>query len=75
MDEVLVHEREDAFIDLLEFSLHFHDALPRVRGLLLVALCPFLLFHDGDDAPGCTSTVNGVLVRDRQQVAFFGFFD
>ena len=37
-DEVLVHESEDAFTDLLEFSFNFRDVFLRVRRLLLVVL-------------------------------------
>ena len=47
---------EDAVTDLKEFSFHFHDALPRVRRALL-------LLHAGDDAPGCSSTLDGILSR------------
>ena len=41
-DEVLVHESEDAIIDLLEFSFHFRDVFLRVRRVLLVVLLSLL---------------------------------
>ena len=41
-DEVLVHESEDAIIDLLEFSFHFRDVYLRVRRVLLVVLLSLL---------------------------------
>ena len=41
-DEVLVHESEDAFTDLLEFSFHFRDVFLRVRRLLPVVLLSLL---------------------------------
>ena len=41
-DEVLVHESEDAIIDLLEFSFHFSDVFLRVRRELLVVLLSLL---------------------------------
>ena len=43
-DEVLVRESEDVITDLLEFSFHFCDVLPRVRRLLLLlcAICSSL---------------------------------
>ena len=41
VDEVHVHEREDAFTDLWSSASTFADALPRVCGLLPVDLCPF----------------------------------
>ena len=37
-DEVLVHESEDAFTDLLEFCFDFRDVFFRGRRLLLVVL-------------------------------------
>ena len=41
-DEVLVHESEDAIIDLLEFSFNVRDVFLRVRRVLLVVLLPLL---------------------------------
>ena len=41
-DPVLVHESEDAFADLLEFSFHFRDVFLHVRRLLLVVLLSLL---------------------------------
>ena len=65
----MVHQREDAVRDILEFSLHFDSALTRVSGLLFVApwvfsFCSTLVVV----RPGCSSTVGGVLVCDRQQI-------
>ena len=71
-DEVLVHQREDAGIDSLEFSLQHDAVLPRVNGLLFVGIGPLLLFHAGDDPPYCTSTADGVLVGGRQQIPLLG---
>ena len=45
----------------------FDGVLPRVIGLLPVALDLLLLLHAVDDAHDCASTVNGILVCDRQQ--------
>ena len=64
-DEGLVHLREDAVTSLLESRFHFRDAVPRVLDLLLVAQDLLLLIHPGVDAPGCTSTVDGIHVPGR----------
>ena len=52
----------------LEFNFHCDGVLPRVSGLPFVALDLFLLLHAGDEAPSCTSTSNGALVCDLQQI-------
>ena len=67
-NKVLVHQREDAVTGFLEFNFHCDGVLPRVSGLPFVALDLFLLLHAGDEAPSCTSTSNGALVCDLQQI-------
>ena len=58
-DVVLVHQREDAVTDLLEFRFRFRGTLS-----LLLALCSLLLLlFAGDDPPGCTPTADGMLFR------------
>ena len=37
-DEVLDHESENAFTDLLEFSFHFRDVFLRVRRAICASL-------------------------------------
>ena len=67
-DELLVHESKDAFTDLVKLIFHFRDVLSRVWGQLFLTLWFLLLFNAGDDAPRRTSTVNGILVSNGQQI-------
>ena len=60
---ILVHERQDAVTDIVEFRLHIRGVLPRVRGLLLLDLHRPLPLHTDDDVPGyaclrCSSTAD-----------------
>ena len=51
LDQVLVHARQNAVTDLLEFCFRFHGVLSRVRGTMLLDLHILLYFHADGEAP------------------------
>merc|ERR1740130_97652 len=69
-DELLVQHSQNGAANLIQLRLHLAAVLLGVTSVVGIALGSLLLLDAGDDAPSRAAAADGVLVRDRKQVAF-----